>query len=331
MGTGNPSNYTQGDVEAAAKVLTGWRVNGFTSVFDSKQHSTSDKQFSSFYSNAVIKYQAGSDGALETDALIEMIFKKTEAAKRICRAFYRFFVYYAIDANVESTIIAPMAQTLTANNFEVKPVIRELLKSAHFFDALNQGCYIKTPLDFLVGTFKTFDVQVSPAMTVENRYKVYNLIRSYGQFMAQDLGDPPNVAGWPAFHQYPEYYQTWINSDTLPRRLSFTDVMVNTGINVGNANFRIDSIAFAKQCTKPEDPDVLIDFFVELLLALPLSATKKTSLKSILLSNQTSNSYWTVAWNNYIGKQISTDEAILRTRLNPLLLEITRLAEHQLA
>ena len=107
--------------------------------------------------------------------------------------------------------------------------------------------------------------------------------------------------------------------------------MLTNGIITGNANFKIDAIAFSKQCSKPEDPDVLIDFFVELLLALPLSATKKTSLKSILLSNQASNSYWTVAWVNYIGSQTSADENILRGRLNSLLLEITRLAEHQLA
>ncbi len=331
LGTTNSPNYTQADVAAAAKVLTGWRTSGFTSLFDSKQHSTGDKQFSSFYSNTIIKYQAGADGALETDALIEMIFKKVEAAKHICRKLYRFFVYYAIDANVESTIITTLAETLIANNFEIKPVVRQLLKSAHFFDSLNQGCYIKTPLDFMVGTFKTFGIPIAAAMSVENRYKVYNYIRNYGQIMALDLGDPPNVAGWPAFHQFPEYYETWINSNTLPKRLIFTDTLLTNGINTGNANFKIDAIAFSKQCSKPEDPDVLIDFFVELLLAVPLSATKKTSLKSILISNQASNSYWTIAWVNYFGSLSTADENILRGRLNSVLLEITRLAEHQLA
>ena len=329
LGTTNSPNYTQADVEAAAKVLTGWRTSGFTSLFDSKQHSTGDKQFSSFYNNTVVKYQA--DGSLETDALIDMIFKKVEAAKHICRKLYRFFVYYAIDANVESTIITTLAETLTTNNFEIKPVVQQLLKSVHFFDTLNQGCYIKTPLDFMVGTFKTFGIPISAAMSVENRYKVYNYIRNYGQILALDLGDPPNVAGWPAFHQFPEYYETWINSNTLPKRLIFTDTLLTNGIYAGNTNIKLDAISFSKQCSKPEDPDVLIDFFVELLLVLPLSAAKKTSLKSILLSNQASNSYWTIAWTNYIGSQTSADESILRGRLNSVLLEITRLAEHQLA
>ncbi len=331
VGTGNPTNYTQGDVEAAAKVLTGWRTTFTSSSFDPKQHSTADKQFSSFYNNTVIKYQTGVDGALETHELIEMIFKKEEAAKRICRSLYRYFVYYAIDDNVENTIIIPLAQTLVSNNFEIKPVVSQLLKSAHFFDVLNQGCYIKTPLDFLVGTFKTFGVSIQTTLSVENRYKVFNYLRGYGQTLALDLGDPPNVAGWPAFHQTPEFYQAWINSNTLPKRLIFTDTMFGNGINAGGTTFKIDAIVFAKQCSKPEDPNILIDFFVELLLALPLSTEKKTSLKSILLSNQATDSYWTIAWFDYIGSPSVSNENILRSRLNPLLIELTRLAEHQLA
>ena len=331
LGTGNSPNYTQADVEAAAKVLTGWRNSAFSSFFDPTQHSTSDKQFSSFYDNTIIKYQSGGNGALETDALIDMIFKKVEAAKHICRAFYRFFVYYAIDANVEITIIAPLAQTLISNNFEIKPVLKQLFNSAHFFDPLNQGCYIKTPLDFLIGTFKTFGISIPTNMTVENRYKVFNDIRYYGSILAQDLGDPPNVAGWPAFHQFPEFYQAWINSNTLPKRLIFTDSILIAGMNMGGTVFKIDAIAFARQCPKAEDPDLLVDFFVELLLALPLSTAKKTSLKSILLSNQTSNSYWTIAWNNYNSDPSTANENILRIRLNSVLLELTRLAEHQLA
>ena len=331
IGVGNSPNYSQVDVSAAAKVLSGWRINGFASYFDAKQHSTVDKQFSSFYNNTLIKYKPGNDGALETDALIDMIFSKVEAAKHICRRLYRFFVYYVIDTNVEDTIIAALAQTLISNNFEIKPVVKQLFKSTHFFDPLNQGCYIKTPMDLLTGTFKTFGLQVAAGLSVETRYKVFNYVRNYGQILAQDLGDPPNVAGWPAFHQNPEYYQAWINSNTLPKRLILTDNLLGNGINISGTIIKIDAIAFAKQCPKAEDPDLLLNFFVELLLAVPVSATRKSSLKSILLSNQITNSYWTIAWTTYISSPTTANENIVRSRLNPLLLELTRQAEHQLA
>jgi uncharacterized protein (DUF1800 family) len=331
LGVGNNPNYTQADVTAAAKVLSGWRTNAFSSYFDPKQHSTADKQFSAFYNNTLIQYKPGSDGALETDALIDMIFSKVEAAKHICRKLYRFFVYYIIDDTIENTIISPLAQTLISGGFEIKPVMKQLLKSAHFFDPLNQGCYIKSPIDFLTGTFKTFGLQVPVASSVDVRYKAFNYVRNYGLILAQDLGDPPNVAGWPAFHQNPQYYQVWINSNTLPKRLIFTDSLLSNGINMGGTTIKIDAIAFAKQCPKPDDPDILLDFFIELLLAVPISTAKRGTLKSILLSNQVTNSYWTVAWGDYVLTPTTVNENIVRSRLNPLLLELTRMAEHQLA
>jgi uncharacterized protein (DUF1800 family) len=45
--------YTEDDVKAAAKALTGWKIdaNAITSYFDDTKHDTTDKQFSSFYGN----------------------------------------------------------------------------------------------------------------------------------------------------------------------------------------------------------------------------------------------------------------------------------------
>ena len=60
-------------------------------------------------------------------------------------------------------------------------------------------------------------------------------------------------------------------------------------------------------------------------------AGKKTALKANLLSGQTSNYYWTQAWNAYLGTPNTTNTTTVTTRLKDLLLEVTRLAEHQLA
>lgn len=50
LGKGPDSKYTENDVKEAAKVLTGWQVNGttYTTVFTSNRHSTANKTFSSF-------------------------------------------------------------------------------------------------------------------------------------------------------------------------------------------------------------------------------------------------------------------------------------------
>jgi len=333
VGKENNPNYDEDDVQAAARVLTGWRIdtNG-ASYFDPTRHDVNAKVFSTFYGNQSIAYQSGAAGANETDALINMLFAKVETAWHFCRRLYRFFVYYAIDASVEQDIIQPLAQTLINNNFEVKPVLAQLFKSEHFFEVASRACFIRQPLDLVVGTMRTFGVQIPGTLSVENAYKIYNYLRGYGSTLAQDLGDPPGVAGWPAFYQVPEFYQVWINSNTLPKRFLFTDMMLGSGFTAGSGTtIKISVTAFAAQCPTPDDPDALLAWIVQLLLGLPLSTTKLASLKAILLSNQTQNYYWSTAWNDYVTSPNATNTNIVRTRLTTLLLELTRLAEHQLA
>ena len=48
-----------------------------------------------------------------------------------------------------------MALTLIANNYEVLPVLTELLSSEHFFDISVRGALIKGPLDMLYSMFNS--------------------------------------------------------------------------------------------------------------------------------------------------------------------------------
>ena len=93
VGKDTAIQYSEADVKAAARVLTGWRINAsYTSYFDDKRHDTGNKQFSSYYNNKVITGKTGQAGASETDELIDMLFEKEDMAKYICRRLYRWFV-----------------------------------------------------------------------------------------------------------------------------------------------------------------------------------------------------------------------------------------------
>lgn len=333
VGKYNVPNYIEDDVKAAAKVLTGWRINTstLTSYFDPTKHSTGDKQFSGFYNNTSIAYQAGTDGALETDALINMIFAKNETANYICQKLYRYFVYYIIDANVQANIIDPLATLLISSNFDIVPVLKTLLKSDHFYDVLNRGCYIRTPMDFLLGTFRTFGISLPANFSVENQYKIWAYLVTYGAANGLDLGEPPNVSGYPAWYQTPEYYELWINSNTYPKRLAFTDMMLASGFsaNTGTA-MKINVLTFTQNFANAGDPDLLVAYCCSLLLGVDVSAAQKIAFKSILLSGQTANYYWTQAWNTYVATPNAANSAIVKPRLTSLLTEITRLPEQQL-
>lgn len=334
VGKGPNSKYTESDVKAAAKVLTGYRINPTTApvsyYFDATQHDNNSKTFSSFYNNTVI---AG-NGANELDSLLNMIFANNEPAEYIVRKLYRFFVYYKIDSTVETDVIQPLADILRNNGYNITPVLDALFKSEHFYDVLSRSCFIKTPLDLMIGICKEFKVQFPAAPDHANQYAMWNYIRDQSGQNGLDLGDPPSVSGWEAYYQIPSFHELWYNSDTYARRNVFIDAILN-GHTENTATIKADLLGFAATCTDPGDPDKLVQESVDLLLGLPLSQTSRDYYKSILLSGQTQNFYWTDAWNDYANTPSNDPmyaqyESIVQNRLLTLYGELLKQSEYQL-
>lgn len=329
------NHYTEDDVKQAARVLTGWRINTstYSTYFDSNSHDTGSKVFSSFYGNTTITGRSGATaGDQELDDLLNMIFSVQEVSKYIVRKLYRFFVYYVIDSSVESNVIEPLATLFRNNNYDIKPVVETLLKSEHFYDPLNTGCMIKTPTDFLVGAARQMNLQFPPSTNVPQQYNHWFYGEAYATILGQDLGDPPNVAGWPAYWQEPQYYELWINSDSLPKRNLFCDAMLYTGYNRNGFKLMFDCLAFADQFADPSDPNKLIDDICNLFYAVGVSSTTKSTLKTaFLLSGQSTDSYWTTAWLDYKNNPTDTaKKATVNTRLQGLLKYLYGSAEYQL-
>lgn len=334
IGKGPNSKYTEADVKAAAKVLTGYTVNTTTisSGFDATKHDTTNKQFSAFYNNKLITGKTGAGGATELDDMLDMIFATNECALFICRKIYRFFVYYNIDAATETNVIAPLAAIFRSNNYEIKPVLQALFSSDHFFDPVNRACLIKSPIDFTVGLCRETETDFPDTTDYVNQYYMWDYLRVQASNMQQNLGDLPNVAGWPAYYQEPQFHELWINSDTLPRRNQLSDVMNNTGYSRNGKKIVIDPILFASKLPNPADPNKLVDDTLTQLYSITVSQQLKDFLKSILLSGQISDHYWTDAWNTYIASPTNTmTKTIVYTRLQSLLKYLMDLAEYQLS
>ena len=335
VGKDNAVQYSESDVKAAARVLTGWRINAsFNSYFDATRHDTGSKQFSSYYNNKVITGKSGAAGAGETDELIDMLFEKEDMAKYICRRIYRWFVFYYIDETVEKNIITPLATIFKNNNFEIKPVLTALFNSAHFYDPLYIGCQIKSPIDHVIGTLRKTNVVFPNAITdYADAYTHFNNMVGQLTNFGQNLVDPPNVAGWPAYYQSPEYGELWINADTLPKRNKFTDLMIETGYTRNGKRVIIDLIPFSKAVSSnPSNPNQLIQDLFDLLISTEVDQTIKDNLKrQILLSGQTADYYWTEAWNSYQSNQSTANFNLVNTRLKALVKYIMNLPDYQLS
>lgn len=335
-GKGPGSMYTEDDVKAAAQVLTGWKNDPATisSLFDVKRHDTKDKQFSAFYNNTIIQGKnTPTAGDEEIDAMLNMIFATQETAKYICRRIYRWFVYYDIDDTVENNIITPLANLMRNSQYEILPVLDTLLKSEHFFDALAKGCLIKSPVELVVGACREFNVAFQPATDYLTNYGFYNYLVNWSANMQQNIGDPPDVSGWKAYYQAPQFYENWITSDTLPKRNQFTDAMVTNGYTFNGKKIVIDAAEFAKTLSNPGNPNILIDDIVKIIYRIDISAASKAQLKTdILLGGQSSDYYWTDAWNLFVSNPSNMANAtIVKTRLRDLLKYFMDLSEYQLA
>lgn len=334
LGKGPDSRYTETDVKEAAKVLTGWQINFTTwqTIFTASRHTTTNKTFSSFFSNTVITGRTGATaGDLELNDLINMTFAQNEVAKFLVRKLYRWFVYYTIDDATETNVITPLATIFRNNNYEWKPVLSALFQSQHFFDLMNRGCVIKNPADQVIGAIREMNTVFPDPSNYLANYGMWNTFYSWMTNMGMNLHDPPNVAGMPAYYQEPLFHEVWINSDSLPKRNQFTDIMVNTGYLISGVRVRFDCVALAQTFYNPGNPNDLIDEAVNRFFRNSISTTSRSQIKTqILLTGQQWDYYWTNAWMAYQANPTTANFNTVNTRLMNLFKYLFNLAEYQL-
>lgn len=261
--------YTEQDVQEAARVLSGWNFDETFSNIDSdtelprgvirgggSSHDNGVKQFSERFGGATIQpdpmlmngANASEESMLdEISQLIELIYSQAETPMNFCRKIYRFFVYHEITQEINDTIIATMADTFISNGYKLQPVLENLFRSEHFYEAGagvsndNFGGIIKSPLDLIVGTLRFFEYPY-PDMVADpvNFY-------AHGEALVRDMDrmglafyEPFDVAGYDAFHQFPIYHRSWISVNYLTNRYAFIRNLINNqmemmaGIDVVN-------------------------------------------------------------------------------------------------
>jgi hypothetical protein len=334
VGPGDYSNYTEADVIAIARILTGWRDLGYLtqnpdltihSVFVNARHDLSNKQLSARFDNTIIPNM----GEQEYAHLVDVIFRQKEVARFICRKLYRWFVYYVIDEDIESTVIEPLAELLIVQGFEIQAVVENLLASTHFYDMLNRGPMIKHPLDFIAGLLRQFEVEVSEEL--EPQYTIFLRLYNRASDMEMDYYNPPAVAGWKAWYQEPAYYRFWINGATLPIREDFTNEMAGNGIFYPGNRLRIDVLHFLDNLSNPSDVNAVLEDCVLVLLPQKLTEQQTTALRDILLAGL-SDRVWTHEYENYRNNPDDANTASsIEGKMRKLLETMLAMAEYYLS
>lgn len=269
-----------------------------------------------------------------------MIFAQRETALFMARNLYRFFVYYEIDEAVERDVIGPLADLFIASKWEIKPVLKAIFSSEHFFMADVRSCFIKSPIEYCVGAMREFDVAFPNDSNVLTQYtawsSIYSVRNNGAASQGQTLGSPPNVAGWSAYYQEPGFHRNWINTDSFAKRLRFMDpLFTNNGIAIGGGQrLIINVVAFNDQFgSDAANPNKVVDRAVELLYRAPVTQKFRDYAKNtFLLDNLADDSYWTEAWLTYKANPTNAQALnIVTTRLRALYRFLVGNTEYQLS
>ncbi|MGD2035897.1 MAG: DUF1800 family protein, partial [Bacteroidales bacterium] len=364
---GNYTNYTEDDIKAATRVLTGYevddtfanidpdtgipsgklivRLEGATEIAD--RHDAGQKQFSAAFQNhaiepsALVGGQATKEAAeAELDEMIDMIFDQDETARFISRKLYRFFVYYEITDEVESQVIEPLASVFRNNNYSLETTVRTLLSSVHFFDQDNavttddnKGAIIKSPVEIVLNTCNLFDVSfpTDPSALYETVYQE-GLIEAI-DYQGLMLYEPYDVAGYAAYFQFPNYNRNWITPYSLAYRYQFADLLIN-GVNNGGDPLGIqldilDWVENSGHIPDPSDAEALVQSLISWMFPYPLNEDRLNFFLTDVFLDSLYPSAWTMEWDNYQSEP-GTYEATVRSRLEILLRALIQSPEYQL-
>lgn len=185
-------NYTEKDVQEAARAFTGWSFLPDGTFFERpKMHDFGSKTF------------LGKTGNFDGNDVLKMILDQKTTAKFITTKIYKFFV----NEKLNTAIIEDLSSKFYASNYNIKELLQNIFSLDWFFREENIGTRIKSPIELIVGIRRILPMEIQ---------NPENLV-AYQKLLGQMLLYPPNVSGWPSG-------KSWIDSSTLMLRLQMPQI-----------------------------------------------------------------------------------------------------------
>lgn len=189
-------NYSEQDIRQSARAFTGWTINPRDGQFaeNARLHDSGIKQF------------MGRSGNYSGEDIVNIIFQQPACAKFFASELLSFFVY----SDPEPQLVDAVAGLLNEHGYNLAPVMSKLFSSNVFFSDRAYRALVKSPVEFVVGSYKVFGLaETDPTAQ-----------RALVQ-MGQILFYPPNVAGWPGG-------SNWLTSQMMIARENFATALVNS-------------------------------------------------------------------------------------------------------
>ena len=183
--------YTEQDIKEGARALTGYTFEGNAFSFNERNHDSGNKTI------------LGRRGTLDGDGFVDAILSSRACGRFIAHKLYGYFVadtneISARDASEQRRFIDALGADLASSGYELRPTLKRLFRSDHFYHPRFRNEQIKSPVQLVVGAIRSMHTPVRDLRVLVDALDL----------MGQNLFFPPSVKGW-------DGGRSWINTSTL--------------------------------------------------------------------------------------------------------------------
>lgn len=187
-------NYTEQDIKEGARALTGHTFEHNDFVFRQREHDPNPKRI------------LGRSGLMKGEDFVTAILEQRACSIFLSRKLYHFFIADIEDVAAPErdllphvrSAVADLASVMRTRRYQIKPVLRRLFLSEHFYSPSVMNQQIKSPVQLVIGALRSLH---TPSRDLGVLIDALDL-------MGQNLFNPPSVKGW-------DGGRSWINTSTL--------------------------------------------------------------------------------------------------------------------
>ena len=180
--------------------------------------------------------------------------------------------------------IRALASTLRSSRYDLKPMLRRMLLSEHFYDALGAPARIKSPAELVAGATRSLRVPV----------RDLGVLIDAMDLMGQNLFFPPSVKGW-------DGGRSWINTSTLFVRTNILNFLLTGRMPRGRdplaTKERYDAAPILEgvPLRTRRDPSLMAAHILDCALCVEVSPARRDALAEFIRSRGESDLVETVA------------------------------------
>lgn len=216
-------DYTEDDVRAGARALTGWRLDqDGKAVLVPKLHDDTPKTI------------LGKTADFDDTSFVDWILQQPASPKFVTGRFWeRFGMPGPIPPDVSARLVAAYGP-----NRDVTALLRALFLDPVFRGPQARHALVKQPTEYVVGVLRALKIEISTS--ADDKDKDVQALRTALNGLGQTPFYPPNVGGWPEG-------TAWLTTAAAQTRFAFAEWAVARGdlsqVENSSPSQRIDAVA----------------------------------------------------------------------------------------